>query len=52
MPILSVSYSLNPENFGPDLGPNGLQKLSVDDTWRYRVIALPGGKYRTLVKTA
>ena len=35
--ILSVSNSLNPdqdrcsENVGPDLGPNRLQRLSVDD---------------------
>ena len=36
-----MSNNLNPDQarrfVGPDLVPNCLQKLSADDTWRYRV---------------
>ena len=40
----SVSNSLNPDQarhfVGPDLGPNCLQKLSVDDIKRHRVMKI------------
>ena len=36
---IRASNGLDPEQArcfdGPDLGPNSLQKLSVDDTWRH-----------------
>ena len=42
---IRVSNSLDPDqarhSVGPDLGPNCLQKLSAEDTRRYRVKRLP-----------
>ena len=42
--IIRVSNSLDPDRarhfVGPDLGPNYLQRLSVDDTSRLRCLAV------------